>query len=150
MRLIFLDTGTLGLISHPKAKPEAEACRQWATGLLSAGARIIVPGIADYEARRELIRDGRTASLRRLDAIREGYEFAPITQEVLDEAAVLWANIRNAGLPTADDKALDGDVILAAQALRAAEPGDILTVASDNVRHLSRFVDARPWETITG
>jgi predicted nucleic acid-binding protein len=148
MRLIFLDTGTLGLISHPKAKPDAEACRRWATDLLSAGARIIVPGIDDYEARRELIRESRTGSLRRLNAIREGYEFAPITQEAIDEAAVLWAKIRDAGLPTADDKALDGDCILAAQALLAAEPGDVLTVASDNVRHLSRFLDARRWEEI--
>jgi predicted nucleic acid-binding protein len=150
MRLIFLDTGTLGLLTHHKATPRAVACRQWASDLLSAGVRIVVPGIADYEERRELIRAGRTASLRRLDATRGGLEFDPITQEALDQAAVMWGDIRNAGLPTADKKALDGDVILAAQALRAASPGDVLTVATDNVGHLSRFVDAQPRETITG
>lgn len=150
MRLIFLDTGTLGLIANPKAEQRAIACTKWASDLFSAGVRVIVPGIADYESRRELIRRRQEgiAGLRRLDAIREGYEFAPITQEAVDEAAVLWAKIRNAGLPTADDKALDGDCILAAQALLAAEPGDVLTVASDNVRHLSRFLDARRWEEI--
>ena len=33
-------------------------------------------------------------------------------------------------------------------ALQAAGPGDVVTVATDNVGHLARFVDARPWETI--
>ncbi len=46
-------------------------------------------------------------------------------------------------------EALDGDCILAAQALMAAGPTDTVTVATDNVAHLSRFVDAQLWETIT-
>jgi predicted nucleic acid-binding protein len=149
MRLIFLDTGTLGLIANPKAEQRSIACTKWANDFLSAGVRVIVPGIADYEERRELIRAGKTAGLRRLDMIREWYEFVPITQEAVDDAAVLWAKIRNVGLTTAHPKAIDGDCILAAQALRAAEPGDVLTVASDNVGHLSRFLDARRWEDIT-
>ena len=38
--------------------------------------------------------------------------------------------------------------ILAAQALLAAAPGDVVTVATDNVGHLGQFVDARPWDQI--
>jgi hypothetical protein len=45
---------------------------------------------------------------------------------------------------------LDRDCILAAQAELAAGLGDSVTVASDNVDHLSRFIDAQLWETITG
>ena len=41
-------------------------------------------------------------------------------------------------------------MILAAQALTTVAPGDVLTVATDNVGHLAQFVDAQPWETITG
>jgi hypothetical protein len=47
-------------------------------------------------------------------------------------------------LPTADSKALDGDVILAAQAL--AVNG---IVATENVDHLSRFVSTKHWRDIT-
>jgi hypothetical protein len=50
---------------------------------------------------------------------------------------------------TAPPEAIDGDVILTAQALLSAGPGDLVTVATDNVGHFSRFVDAGPWETIT-
>jgi hypothetical protein len=31
----------------------------------------------------------------------------------------------------------------------AVGPADTVTVATDNVAHLSRFIDARLWETIT-
>jgi hypothetical protein len=64
-------------------------------------------------------------------------------------AADLWAAARSAGLPTPAPEALDGDCILAAQARIAAGPADTVTVARDNVAQLSRFVDARLWETIT-
>ena len=151
MRLIVLDTGTLGLLTNPRARLDALACRKWAQGRLAAGARMIVPGIVDYELRRELIRAGKTSGLRRLDAARSGFEFAPITQSALDEAAVLWAAVRNTGLTTAHPMALDGDAILAAQTILAAQSGDVVTIATNNARHLSRFsgIDARPWQSIT-
>jgi hypothetical protein len=40
-------------------------------------------------------------------------------------------------------------VILAAQALLVAEEGFEVIVATRNVSHLGRFIDAREWETIT-
>src|SRR5262245_9434294 len=128
MRLIILDTGTLGLLTHPRARPDGLACRQWAQALLAAGIRVIVPGIADYELRRELIRAGKTSGLHRLDAARAGFEFDPMTQAALDKAAVLWAAVRNTGLTTAHPAALDGDAILAAQTILAAGPGDVVTI----------------------
>jgi predicted nucleic acid-binding protein len=151
MRLIILDTGTLGLLTHPRALPAALACRNWAQGHLLAGVRLIVPGIADYELRRELIRAGRTSGLGRLDAARAGLEFDPVTQAALDKAAELWAAVRTAGLATAHPSALDGDAILAAQTILATGPGDVATIATHNARHLSRFpvIDARPWPLIT-
>jgi hypothetical protein len=61
---------------------------------------------------------------------------------VLVEAAELWATARREGYPTAADKALDADVIL------AAREGFEMIVATGNVGHLGRFVDARIWDRI--
>lgn len=58
----------------------------------------------------------------------------------------LWAKARQQGQPTAGDKALDGDVILAGQAM-TLKASDVL-IATTNVGHLSRFVPAEIWQNI--
>ncbi len=149
MRLVFLDAGPLGLLSNALGRPEADRCRRWVKDLTAAGVRVFVPEIADYEVRRELIRAAKAAGLRRLDQVKATLEFAPINPDVMLKAAELWADARKAGRPTAAPDALDGDCILAATALLAAGPGDSPTVATGNVGHLARFLDARPWGQIT-
>jgi hypothetical protein len=114
-----------------------------------AGVRVFVPEIADYEVRRKLIHIKAAAGIRRLDHVKVTLDYAPLTTDVMLLAADLWAAARSAGLPTAGPEALDGDCILAAQALWAAGSAGTVTIATDNVAHLSRFVDARLWETIT-
>ncbi|HWS84832.1 MAG TPA: hypothetical protein VN207_11310 [Ktedonobacteraceae bacterium] len=52
------------------------------------------------------------------------------------------------GMPTADNKALDGDVILAAQAAVLAAQGYEVVIATGNVNHLSRLANAREWRHI--
>jgi predicted nucleic acid-binding protein len=148
MRLVFLDTGTLGMVANPRGTPRAIQCQQWARDLLAAGVRVFIPEICDYEERRKLIHAGSTSGIARLDRLKIGFDYAPITTDVMLKAAELWAAARHAGLPTAPPDALDGDVILAAQAILSAGVGDTVTVATDNVGHLARFVDARRWETI--
>ncbi len=64
-------------------------------------------------------------------------------------AAQLWADARRKGKPTADEKELDGDVILAAQALLATEASEDPIVATTNVGHLSLFIKADSWKNIT-
>jgi predicted nucleic acid-binding protein len=149
MRLVFLDTGTLGMVANPRGTPRAVRCQRWARRLLAAGVRIFVPEICDYEVRRKLIHAGSTSGLARLDRLKIGFDYAPITTDVMLEAAELWAAARRAGLSTAPPNALDADVILAAQVIESTGVGDIVTVATDNVGHLARFVDAQPWEKIT-
>jgi hypothetical protein len=48
----------------------------------------------------------------------------------------------------ADDKALDGDVILAAQAMSVKINVREVIVATSNLKHLSLFVDASFWQDI--
>ena len=65
-------------------------------------------------------------------------------------AAELWAEVRQSGRPTADPKALDGDVILAAQAKLLSERSESeVIVATTNIGHLKRFVPAADWQSIT-
>jgi len=64
------------------------------------------------------------------------------------KAAELWAETRNRHRPTADDKALDGDVILAAQAILVADQEKQVVVATTNVGHLEWFIKAREWKDI--
>ncbi|MEW6210266.1 MAG: PIN domain-containing protein [Acidobacteriota bacterium] len=139
-RPIILDTGPLGMIAHPRPNRDIAL---WLKQMLDAGIEIIIPEIADYELRRNLLLSGLSKSINRLDHLKVSLTYLPLNTGVMLKAAELWAEARKAGQPTADPKALDGDVILAAQAL---ETGAI--VATDNVDHLSRFVDARYWRDI--
>jgi predicted nucleic acid-binding protein len=105
-RLILLDSGPLGMATNPKAKGVPLECQQWLRSLLQKGEKIIIPEIADYEVRRELIRAGLLQSLRRLDNLKQTLEYVPIQTETMLLAANLWAEVRQAGQPTADPKAL--------------------------------------------
>jgi hypothetical protein len=143
--LVLLDAGPLGLVTNPKGSDESRRCKAWLAGLVAGGVRVMVPEGADYEVRRNLFRGG----LDRLDKLAHQAGFLPVTTAVWRRAAALWARARNEGFATADDAALDCDVILAAQAELAAEDGFEVVVATTNVGHLGRFVDARAWETVT-
>ena len=143
---ILLDSGPLGLITNPRASPPATACGQWVVNAIARGAAVLVPEIADYEVRRELIRARRAAGIARLDAFIDRVEFLPIQTPAMRQAATFWAEARRGGRPTAPDPALDADVILAAQAatLDRAE----VIVATTNPQHLSRYVAAKLWTEI--
>jgi predicted nucleic acid-binding protein len=151
-RIVVLDAGPLGLASKPPGKPDADRCHAWVRALDASGVRVVVLEIADYEVRRELIRAGARAGVGRLDLLESVLDYDPITTAAARRAAELWAAVRNAGVPTAHPHALDADCVLAAQALLLGGPGDVVVIATTNVRHVARFpgVDARPWETITG
>lgn len=106
---------------------------------------MIVPEIADYEVRRELLRSRRLQGLRRLDELVSRVEYLPLTTAAMRQAAAFWADARQRGQPTADDKALDGDVILAAQVATIEADG---IVATTNVGHLAPYVRAALWRDI--
>ena len=102
----------------------------------------------DYEIRRELLRANKVNGLKTLDKFCATLEYLELTREALTYAATLWAHVRQLGKPTADEKALDGDVILAAQVLQLEVPVEDLVIATTNVGHLSRFAAAKLWRDI--
>ena len=141
--IVLLDAGPLGLVSHPRASTDAVA---WLAGLVAGGAQVLVPEIADYEVRRELLRANRLKGIRRLDQLKTSLGYLPITTAAMLKAAEFWADARRQGHPTAHDAALDADVILAGQAATIGKRKVI--VASTNPRHLQRFVAAEHWQNI--
>jgi hypothetical protein len=148
---VLLDADPLGLACSNPRRSQVAHCLHWIDGLVARGVEVVVPEIADYEVRRELTRIGAAPSLLRLDALvtSRGLRYAPITTVHMREAARLWADARNRGVPTAARDALDADVILAACATTSGRPGDMVIVATSNVGHLARYCDARLWTTIT-
>ncbi|MCA6603327.1 MAG: PIN domain-containing protein [Pseudanabaena sp. M090S1SP1A06QC] len=146
-QIIFLDSTPVGLITNPKAIPLALQCQQW-LDILARNINVVLSEIIDYEVRRELLRANKLSSIRKLDLLKSELTYLPITTEVMLKAAELWARARNAGKPTADNKSLDGDVILAAQAVLVAGYGHEVIIATSNAKHLSLFADAREWQSI--
>lgn len=116
-RVIVLDTGPVGMITNPNAAGVNRECYQWLESLILQGTRVWVPEIADYEVRRELLRANKVRGLARLDLLKNSIGYLPLSTATMLQAAELWAQARRNGRPTADPKALDCDVILAAQAL---------------------------------
>lgn len=155
-RVIFIDAGPLGIITNPKTPPAplTVAVLRWALDLASAGHRLIVPSIADFEVRRELLRAGNLESVAALDAWNTAQpdRYLPLSDSGLRLAARLWAQARNTGSLPADPKELNGDVLIAAQTLDYQATYSLaltdVIVAPVNVGHLSLFVPADVWSNI--
>ncbi|MBA3491279.1 MAG: hypothetical protein H0T55_04270 [Rubrobacteraceae bacterium] len=146
-RVILLDSGPVGEITHPESEKRGPI-REWLFGLLDAGTYPRLPEIVDYEHRRTLLRRNASRQVERLNSFKQVFGYEPLTTEVMLTAAELWADARKRGLPTGTERELDVDVILAAQARALEEDGDEVIVATTNSHHLSRFVDALPWQEI--
>ncbi|MGA3097414.1 MAG: PIN domain-containing protein [Bryobacteraceae bacterium] len=146
--IVLLDSGPLGMITNPRNSPENEACKTWLASLAYNGVEVVIPEIADYEVRRELLRAGKARGLGRLDALKSLLEYAPITTPVMLKAAEFWASARKMGRQAAVDASLDADMILAAQARALVRIGDETVIATANVGHLALFSPARIWREI--
>lgn len=114
---------------------------------IATGNRVIIPEIADYELRRELLRANKTKGIARLDTLAQFLEYLPITTTAMRQAAKLWAQARQQGQPTAGDKTIDGDMILIAQAMTLTSSDRV--IATTNVGHLTKFVAAELWQNIS-
>lgn len=147
---VLLDAGPLGLVTNTNPRnPEAVQCAQWLMSLLSNGIRVCIPEVSDYEVRRSLIKIDSKKSINKLDQLNSVLDYQPITTLAMRQAAEFWARARKRGNPTADDKALDGDMVLVGQASEILQKGDNVIIATTNVKHIELFTDARQWNNIT-
>lgn len=148
---VVLDETPLSLVTQRRgASDEVDRCRDWLASLLRAGHTVLVPAIADYELRRELVRGRKFASIERLDAFlaADPARYLSLTRANLNRACELWAAARRQGRPTAATAALDGDVLIAAQALALDIPSSDFVIATSNPRHLDIFAPSRLWHEI--
>lgn len=152
--IVLVDSGILGKLCNPNSSAEVEAAREKLYKLLARGVYIVSSQICDYEVRRSLIlnsmRGLSSEGISNLDKLSEFIDFLPVNNTVLQEAANLWAEARIQGVPTADDKSLDADIIICAQykLLEQEYPGRYIVIATTNVKHLSRFTEAKEWQAI--
>ena len=146
-RVVLLDAGPLGMATNPNRSPSNLACTRWLQELVASGVRVLVPEIADYEVRRELLRANKVRGVAKLDALASSLSYLPLSTAAVRKAAECWAQARQQGRPTASDQSLDADVLLAGQALTLG--GDVV-IATTNVGHLSQFVAAEEWHKIRG
>lgn len=140
---LILDTSLLGQLCHP-AKATNKPAVEWITRILESGSedRVFLPEICDYELRRKLIHligkgQADQRSVDRLDELSDLLEYLPLDTATMRKSACFWAESRSRGLPTSPETALDGDVIVAAQA--AQVDGVVVT---SNRKHLSQFIPA--------
>lgn len=148
MTIVLLDSGPLGLVANPSGSLQALQCKQWLQFLLSSGYRVLIPEIADYEVRRELLRANKLKGIQRLDNLKAAIDYLPIATETMLKTTKFWAESRQQGQLTADDKSLDGDVILAAQANNNSIQAQYVVIATTNISHLTQFVQAKIWYEI--
>ncbi len=153
LRLVAIDTGPLGLLTHPGKSEQRDKCVQWLATLSKRGVRVILPEINDYELRREYWLNDSQNALSRLDALASRIQYLPLSTEAMQRSARMWAQAWKGGFPTADRHALDGDCIMASQVLLEAEHSNLsreeIIIATTNVGHLTRFAPADLWHNIT-
>lgn len=156
--IAMLDSGPLGLVTHPKINAEAQECKAWLARFLAAGHRVVVPEITYYELRRELrraeLKSGvPSRGLVGLEAFAADAGIVPITSGVILLATELWAEARHKHFQGAPDPALDGDMILCAQA-RLLRPegwglaGAEVVIVTENAKHLTHFATALHWRDV--
>ena len=79
----------------------------------------------------------------RLDELTRELTYVPMATSTWRAAAKVWATLRRGGMVTAAPNALDGDVLIAAQALAEGA-----TVVTPNVRHFEAIVAALAWRDV--
>ena len=149
--LIILDTfPTSSAGKRPGSTPTLlDQCRLWIDACETAGHRVLIPAISYYEALREMEMRRATSQITRLKAFcLEPKRFIPLTTDHLEIAAQLWGQARRAGQPTADPQALDGDVILAAQAIGLGYLPAQFIIATTNPGHIARYAPCDLWTNI--
>ena len=145
--IFLLDASILGAVTNPKTNSlNVRECQSWFDRCLEKSTIFVLPEIADYEIRRELIRANKVNGINRLDRLKSILQYQSIDTQTMLLASQLWAESRQRGTHTCDPRELDGDVILAAQAKQLEALCYEIIIVTTNVGHLSQFVTAKLWQ----
>jgi hypothetical protein len=87
-QVVLLDSGPLGMVSHPEAASRNTEAFEWFAGLLDASVVVEIPEIADYEVRRELLRAGKDRSVERLNELAQEIGYRALTTAVMHKNVV--------------------------------------------------------------
>lgn len=128
--IVLLDSDVLSMATNPKASAETVECARWIKSLMHRNIPVRVPDIIDYELRRTLVFGEKLNGIRRLDELRRDAGYLELDVETILLASDLWALSMKSGRPLADEKALNADVILAAQAYMLRGHFDKIFIAS--------------------
>ena len=152
--IVILDSNILGLLANPSELPEAKECQDWLYALLAKSVYVASSELCFYEVKRGLIeakkRGGTGQGIGKLEELRDQFETLPINRMVVDEAAEIWAKSRLEGKPSAEEKALDIDIIIAAhyRVLTQEFPGRYVVISTKNIKHFKHFAEAQEWQNI--
>jgi hypothetical protein len=140
--IVFIDSGVLGLLTHPKKAGKPADCEDWLYSLLSKGVYVVSSDICDYEVRRSLLLESvKKKSFNSLDNL---------DTDVMLESSQIWVETRKIGKQTADNYNIDVDIIILAhwQLLKKQYPSRYLVIATTNVKHFQGFAEALNWQDI--
>ncbi len=137
---VILDSGPLGKLAHPNPSDQTQLRL---AALKRAYKHVIIVEIVDYELRRNFLLHGFTQSIAALDQLTLALPYMPLNTQSLRLAASMWADVRRRGRPMAGDRAIDLDVILAAQAKLANA-----AVATSNATHIRQLAVVVDWDAI--
>lgn len=105
--IVFLDSGVLGLLTHPNKKGYPLLCENWLYSLLAKGVYVVTSDVCDYEVRRSLLlettKNMSYNSVDNLDELRGIIDFLKLETEVMFSASQVWLEARQKGKKTADD-----------------------------------------------
>ena len=97
---------------------------------------------------------GYTKGINNLNKFRQRELIIPIDNESLITATELWAEIRKIGQATADNKNIDCDVIMVAQALTLRKQFQQIIILTIDVKDLIRFkkfgIEVWDWKQALG
>lgn len=106
-----IDTSTLSDVLRP-ANRRSSVVTAHSRQYLRAHSHLSFSELSCYEVIRGFRKSNATAQLSRFEAFCQHAELLPVTYEILDRAASLWADGRRAGIVVGDM-----DLIIAATAL---------------------------------
>ena len=117
---------------------------RWLDRVVSAGYEVVIPEVVDYEVRRELVRLGASAGLKRLDGLQSRFAYLPITTAAMVRAADCGPSCAGLGCRR-PGRATWTPTRSSRSGGHAGLPDEAVIIATANLRHLGRFpgLDAR-------